>query len=162
MTDFTLPPRFSNLTQALFQEWKHVTTVKDQQAPFTLSSYHKEDRGYLSLYLLYMEYPSEYEAAKGILGSWQHWEKLCKCKWFKPYRDRWEEERKVAEQAVAKKTLLREAKAGNVTAARTLLAPEKKITAKKETTKVPLAHKDHSEVETILNRFKVVEGNKEC
>lgn len=162
MTDFKLPPRFKNLTQALFQEWEHVSTVKDAQAPFTLLSYHKPDKGYLSLYLLYMEYESEYAAAMGILGSWQHWEKLCKCKWFRPLRDRWEEERKTRDESVAKKTLLREARAGSVSAAKALLALRGRDAAGKgrPLNKKPIEGGDDRDIAGILNRFKVVEGAK--
>lgn len=35
-----------------------------------------------SAYLIYMYSDSEYEAAKKLVGSWQHWEKLLKCKPF--------------------------------------------------------------------------------
>jgi hypothetical protein len=161
MTEFQLPPRFKNLTQALFQEFEHVSTVKDQKAPFTLLSYHKPEKGYLSLYLLYMEYPSEYEAATGILGSWQHWQKLCKCKWFKPLRDKWEDERRVSEAAVAKKTLLRETKAGNVSAARALLSLHtKESKGKGRPSNRNVTTKDETDITNILSRFRVVESSK--
>ena len=162
MTDFQLPPRFKNLTQALFQEWEYVSTVKDQRAPFTLASYHKPDRGYLSLYLLYLECDSEYEAAMTILGSWQHWQKLCKCKWFKPLRDRWEDERKTRDESLAQKTLLKEAKAGNVTAAKALLSLHGRAAPGKgrPTNKQTVPGKDDVAIENILGRFKVVEGTK--
>lgn len=164
MTEFKLHPRFKNLTQALFQEWEYVSTVRDVQSPFTMLSYHKPEKGYLSLYLLYMEYDSEYEAAIGILGSWQHWEKLCKCKWFKPLRDRWEEERKTADAAIAKKTLLEEARAGNVAAAKAVLAMHRKeeLAAKgrPKNKKTPAEERDERDIASILGRFRVIDGAK--
>ena len=78
-------------TQSLFVEHKH-----DQYpAPFTLKN--TDHRGRMSMYRKYMEIgdPTEYSQAIGLLGSWAHWEALCKCKWFKPYVAQWRDELKV-------------------------------------------------------------------
>lgn len=78
-------------TQSLFVEYKH-----DQYpAPFTLKTY--DHRGRMSMYRKYMEIgdPTEYSQAIGLLGSWAHWEALCKCTWFKPHVEQWRSELKV-------------------------------------------------------------------
>ena len=78
-------------TQSLFVEFKN-----DQYpAPFTLKPY--DHRGRMSMYRKYMEIgdPTEYSQAIGLLGSWAHWQALCKAKWFKPYVTEWRNELRV-------------------------------------------------------------------
>jgi len=49
---------------------------------------------YPSLYKLYMSVgdPTEYRFAINHLDSWDHWERLCECSWFKPYVEKWRRE----------------------------------------------------------------------
>lgn len=49
---------------------------------------------YPSLYRLYMSLEdwTEYTFASTYLDSWEHWEMLCQCNWFKPYVQRWRKE----------------------------------------------------------------------
>lgn len=51
-------------------------------------------KGYPSLYRLYMdmEDPTEWVFATTYLASWEHWERLCECEWFKPIVARWRKE----------------------------------------------------------------------
>lgn len=50
--------------------------------------------GYPSLYRLYMETGdvTEYLFADTYLDNWSHWEKLCRCTWFKEHITRWRKE----------------------------------------------------------------------
>jgi hypothetical protein len=164
MGPFVLPEYFKGKTRSLFWEARDAIPDKDQKAPLTLSLEHREEAGCHSLYKLYMSYPTEYDAAMGILGSWQHWEKLCKCKWFKPYRDAWEDERQVHEQAIAKKALIEQAEEGSVSAARALISFKQRDV--NSVVRPSIANHDRpnrkrdSAVDSLLNRFKVVEGSK--
>lgn len=82
-------------TQSLFIETPHDS----YPAYFTTKRYDVEKNGkkYHSLYLKYMEIgdPTEYQVAKRLFGSWQHWEALCKAKWFTNLVAEWREELKV-------------------------------------------------------------------
>lgn len=77
------------LTKALFVEYsdgsfKPEFTLKDEDLP----------TGEKSLRRIYMDYedPTEGKFAKEVLGSLQHWKKLCKTAWFKPHVDAWRED----------------------------------------------------------------------
>lgn len=92
-------------TESLFAE---TTKAYDSYPPeFTLSDKDRTRNGapLLSLKRLYMEAgdPTEYNFAMQVFGSWEHWQKLCKCKWFQPHLDKWriDLEAKVVAEAVA-------------------------------------------------------------
>lgn len=77
------------LTKALFVEYSDgaftpIFTLKDEDLV----------TGEKSLRRLYMEYedPTEGRFAREVLGSLQHWKKLCKTQWFKPHVDAWRED----------------------------------------------------------------------
>ena len=74
----------------------------------------------------YIKCSSEYEAAVKLVGSWDHWEYLCNCKWFKPWRDKFEKERKLRQEAIAQAVLEQKTTEGNVTAARAVLDLDKR------------------------------------
>ena len=78
-------------TQSLFVEMKH----EKYSAPYTLKKY--DHRGAMSMYLKYMELgdPTEYTQAIALLGSWDHWKKLCAQSWFKEHLTTWRSELKV-------------------------------------------------------------------
>lgn len=80
------------LTEALFYE----TRNKKYTATFTLKEKdHKvEDITYISMRRLYLEIedPTEYLFAEQVLGSWDHWQKLCRVKQFMEYVSSWREE----------------------------------------------------------------------
>ncbi|MEE8208067.1 MAG: hypothetical protein V3T88_03815 [Nitrosomonadaceae bacterium] len=113
-------------TKALFQEYRHQTTVT-MNAPYCLKANDHEYRGviYKSMYLIYMSCDSEYEAAIKLLGNYRHWTKLKRCTWFLPYVEEWNAELVLRESALAKSKLVKLTEAGNVTAARTLLNDKK-------------------------------------
>lgn len=167
--DFQLPECYRGKTRSLFWEHRFVNNGAAQNPPvFNLMGY--DHNGTLSLEKLYLKYNTEYDAAIAILGSWPHWKKLCKCKWFKPYKEAWDEERKTRDEALARTTLLVEAEKGNVSAARALLAKENN--SKKNTTtgagrpnnKQALTDsdpRDEEQLDSMIKRFKVVNGTKE-
>ncbi len=119
--DISIDPKLRRCTKALFIDFRHATSGV-ARPPFTLKPFDVTYEGqvYRSMYLEYMKYDSEYEAAMAILGSWAHWSKLTKTKWFREVLDRWEEERNIRDEAIARSVLISLAEGGNVTAARTI------------------------------------------
>lgn len=78
------------------------TTLADKTGVvYTLKD--RDHEGYPSLYRLYMETddPTEYTFATQNLDSWDHWEMLCGCNWFKPYVARWRRELEIRAKAKA-------------------------------------------------------------
>jgi hypothetical protein len=53
--------------------------------------------GCISMYEKYMEIadPTEYQVAIRLLGSWDHWQKLCQVKWFQELVEDWRAELKI-------------------------------------------------------------------
>lgn len=117
------------MTQALFYE---QPSGEDEIAKFTLKDY--DHKGYISMYLVYMQYDTEYEAALRLLGSWKHWCKLKELAWFKEHVDAWNAERDLRDKALAKQQLKENAENGNVTAQRLLYTGEEKKTTRKKKT----------------------------
>lgn len=76
------------LTEALF--WETSIRSRDTYPPlFTLKDRdHEGCRSFKQEYLRIAD-PSEYRVAMELLGSWQHWQTLCACSWFKPYVEQW-------------------------------------------------------------------------
>lgn len=77
------------LTKGLFKETcdlKHIKPI------YTLSDEPKE--GFISAREVYMNAndPSEYQVAIDMVGSWEHWKRLCECDWFMECVTRWREE----------------------------------------------------------------------
>lgn len=71
------------LTESLFKERNKSNYSK---TIFTMAEQDDVPRGLYSFYRLYMEIGdmTEYEQAMQLLGSTQHWERICRCPWFKP------------------------------------------------------------------------------
>jgi hypothetical protein len=109
-----------SLTKALFLEYNFNSKI---DPVYTLKEY--DHRGCLSMYKIYIECGSEYEAAIKLLGSWSHWNKLLKAQWFFKHVEKWREERILKEAAVGRATLMEKAKEGSVSAAKELLSFEK-------------------------------------
>lgn len=116
--------RGSYKTTSLF--WERKSVNPDFSTPvYNLS---KEDHnGTLSMYNIYMECDTEYEAALKLLGDWKHWEVLCGTSFFKKHIDSWREERAVKEAAIAHRVLLEAAQNGSVSAAKTILLDARKV-----------------------------------
>lgn len=82
-----------------------------------------------SMYRLFMECVDEYDAAIKLLGSWAHWEKLRKVKWFSQSwvkcpahrgADAWIVDMQKRDMSAAKKVLLEAVENGDTTAAKKL------------------------------------------
>lgn len=106
-----------HLTQSLFYEFRFSTG--SDYIPFCMKE--KDYKGHLSVYRLYMECDSEYEAAYKLLNSWKHWQILSASPWFAKELKKWREEREIKEFALGKAALIKEAESGNITAAKSLI-----------------------------------------
>lgn len=95
------------LLQALFFE---KTGADKSTVLYTLKD--MDHLGFPSLSRLFIETndPTEYIFATTYLGSWEHWQALTECSWFKPYIMRWRRELRVKIQSEALKAIIREAK----------------------------------------------------
>lgn len=121
LDDLPIHPGHRVCTKALFYEFRHQNTTGI--APqYNLLDYDHEHNGLhtTSMYQIYMQCDSEYQAAIVILGSYKHWTKLKKTKWFAEHLGRWEHERNLRDEAVARTILVKLAESGNVTAANSL------------------------------------------
>jgi hypothetical protein len=94
------------ITRGLFLET--ITPGFDFDPPFTLKNY--DHLGKASMKKVYMSYndPTEYQFAIDVLGSWEHWEKLCNTEWFRPIVEEWrtEMETKVRSLGVSQMAML--------------------------------------------------------
>jgi hypothetical protein len=126
---------------------------------YTLKDYDKP--GYPSMYLIYIDCVTEYEAAMKLLGSYRHWKKLCQSTMFIEYLEEWREERKARDEAVARTTLLASVVDGNVSAAKTIMDESKRKGAGRPS-KVEVAGemsravKDQAHLENIVDRMRSV------
>lgn len=77
-------------TQSLFVEHPNDS----YPTYFTLKKQDKD--GKMSLYRKYMEIgdPTEYQVAIRLFGSWDHWQALCRSKWFMVHLTGWRQELK--------------------------------------------------------------------
>lgn len=130
--DLPIPKAFLKSTKGMFYKYRFQTTIKEK-APYTLRNqdFVKDGHLYRSMYLIYMECDSEYEAAIKLLGSYPHWQKLKRCSWFHDYFEAWEAERNIRDEAIARSILVRLAMVGNVTAARTIYTNSKPVKGEK-------------------------------
>lgn len=90
--------------------------------------------GLPSAYKIFMLSESEYEAAIKLVGSWNHWQRLLKCKPFTDGVDdggqwvglnAWREEKKIREKAWALNQLKISAQGGSVSAQKILFEADK-------------------------------------
>lgn len=125
--DTNYPLRGGNnimFTQGLFYEFGNsdaIYTLKSEDVT-------RDGKTYISVYKVFLESTDEYEAAMRIVGSMQHWRKLCSQSWFTDGMDvhSWEgikqarEDMVVRDKSLAKKQLMEAAVSGNVTAMKTI------------------------------------------
>jgi len=155
------------LTEGLFYE----TAQPDSRQYIKYTLRPDDHNGFPSLYKIYMESTDEYDAAMTALGSFMHWEKLMRCKWFMEGRESkkghlgfeglntWREHMKMRDESKAKKQLLQEAKNGSVAAQKTLYDSSRGKGAPK--TQKPVQERTEASVEsTLKERFNVIQGAK--
>ncbi len=113
-------------TNSLFWEARFMKKPGTTFEPvYNLSN--KDHDNTLSMYNIFMDKDTEYEAGMFLLGSWEHWQILCGSSYFEKHISNWREERVTREEALAHRVLLESAKNGNVSAARTLLLDSRKV-----------------------------------
>lgn len=146
------------LTQGLFHEFKNFH--KQEWSPYSLKDY--DNNGSLSMHNIYIECATEYEAAITLVGNWSHWKKLCECNWFKPYKQAWDDERRLKEETMAKRILLKEAEYGSVPAAKTLYEGQKALKGRPSKDEKNKAVKKEIEIEELLTKVhsNVINLNK--
>jgi hypothetical protein len=151
------------LTQGLFYEWNNP------DAPFTMRDTGlnpeytaRSGKTYKSLPYIFRNSNSEYDCAISVLGSWEHWKKLCNLEWFMTGSimnaqftglNDWRMEKDLAEESIAKKVLIEAIESGDVNAAWKLYdkktkttttkagRPEKKVPTKTKGSVVALAQR---------------------
>lgn len=144
------------LTQALFYEFRHQVAIHAEPI-YTLRE--KDFKTFVSVYRVYMESDSEYEAAQRLFGSWKHWQRLCECAWFKSHVEDWREEVKIKEAAIGKTTLIEQALKGSVPAAKELVFQVTKKrslgrpSTKEKTNKDKVLEKVDAKVVSMLTRM---------
>lgn len=151
-------------TEGLFLEMANkINSHENRRLPavpvYTLKDY--EHKGYPSMYKIYIASDTEYEAAIKLLGSWRHWKKLCRSKFFHPYIDEWREERRLLEEALARTALLRSLEDNNISAARTILEGSKRKGAGRPTNNevagnMKQAVEDMQDLDNIVQRMSSV------
>jgi hypothetical protein len=132
-------------TQGLFYEWGA------DEASYTLKNEDviKGGSHYVSMYQVYMNSVDEYEAALKLVGSMQHWRKLCNLEWFREGIpqfsfdgiEQWRKDMEARDRMLAKRLLIESAENGNVTAQKTLYGDSPKKAGRK---KKPEQKEEHS------------------
>lgn len=146
------------LTKGLFFEWGDVN------APYTLrpdDHVARSGNEYKSFSKIYLECTDEYEAAQVLLGSWSHWEKLCKVKWFMDGLTsgtkelaglkEWRKEMKLRDESRAKKALMDAIAGGDTSAAKFVYGQtNKKETAGRPQKNKPSTSTNNSKVASLV------------
>lgn len=122
--------------------------------------------GLTSAYQVYMHSESEYEAALKLVGSWQHWQRLCKSKPFMEGEkdggqwvglQSWRDEKEVRDKALAYNQLQVNAATGNVQAQKMIFEGNKDASKRGRPSKAEIAKAAKEQIdtaETIKNDLK--------
>ena len=164
-------------TRSLFKETIDPTSIASGWTPeFTLKE--QDDDGLPSMRRLYMDIgdPTEYQFAMDVLGSWEHWCKMCESKWFSEHVEKWRAELETKLRSDAVMDLVEIAKAGtgqSTQAAKWLAegrwkeASERKATKRGRPSKAEVRGALREEVEARTEEdeeaarvFSVVKGGK--
>lgn len=119
-------PNGLKLTEALFVETIQAPSRANYSPLYSLREY--ENAGLPSAYLIYLHAIDETDAALKLVGSLSHWRRLCDLNWFIHGRReigfeglaQWRQDKAVRDRTYARQQLIKQAKDGNVTAARAL------------------------------------------
>jgi hypothetical protein len=102
------------LTHAMFFE----TKTAGYEPTFTLKEHDHEYEGvkYISMRQRYLEMadPTEYQFAIEVLGSWDHWQKLCNSSLIRTHIDQWRDELTIKLRAQAIQALVKSAVEGGI------------------------------------------------
>ncbi len=123
--DLVCTPGSRYKTIALFWENRHLNKQEKTTPVYNVSNMDNEHT--LSMYRIYMEQDTEYDAAMLLLGRWEHWLHLCGTTFFKPHIEKWRAEKIAKDASIAHKALMQGAREGNLTAARTILLDSRKV-----------------------------------
>lgn len=125
-----LPDNMNRATAALFWEKRHASAVEERglQSIYNLGTSDHDNT--LSMYCIYMQCATEYEAALVLLGSLRHWQSLLECSWFKPHVEQWRKDMAVRDEALGRQALIEAASNGNYAAGNALLRDAGKRGAK--------------------------------
>ena len=115
-----IPTGLTRATQGLFFEYRHSSKCT---AMYNLGDVDKA--GTVSMYQLYMQCPTEYDAALILLGSMKHWKRLCECTWFAPIVEQWRYDMAVRNSATGESAVFMAALGGNVVAGKALVSQNK-------------------------------------
>ena len=154
-----------HLKRELFYEWNNPDaeySMRDTgEEPVYVARSGKE---YKSLPYIYRNSISEYQCALEVLGSYEHWKKLCACDWFQTGKIErgqysgvldWREEKNLAEEAAAKAVIMQAIAEGDLQAAKYLHDKKTKGTAQakgRPEKKVPVKNKGN--VSEIFKQIK--------
>lgn len=110
-------------TRSLFVETIDAKVRENGYEPiFTLRAQDLED-GTKSLKKIYLDMmdPSEMLFAEEVFGTYEHWQKLTECTWFIPHLEQWRKELELKLIGLGVQQLQKQAKMGNVNAAKALM-----------------------------------------
>lgn len=104
------PFRLSNRKRLLKGLFYEMTGADKTGVKYTLKE--EDHLGYPSLSRLYLETadPTEYQFAKTYLESWEHWQQLLACNWFKEHVAKWRIELEVKMKSEAIANIIRDSR----------------------------------------------------
>lgn len=107
-----IPENMDKATAALFWEKRHTSAVEERGLTSMYNLGTRDHDGTLSMYQIYMQCATEYEAAIVLLGSLTHWKLLLECKWFQPHIEQWRKDMALRDEAIGRQALLMAASKG--------------------------------------------------
>lgn len=150
-----IPENMDKATAALFWEKRHTSAVDERGLTSIYNLGTRDHDGTLSMYQIYMQCATEYEAAIVLLGSLRHWSLLLECKWFKPHIEQWRKDMALRDEAIGRQALIMAASKGVPAAGTALLRDAGKRGAK------PLNPKERGKPDANTRVPKVVSAAKE-
>jgi hypothetical protein len=150
-----VPDNMDKATAALFWEKRHTSMTEERGLTPLYNLGTRDHDGTLSMYQIYMQCTTEYEAAVVLLGSLRHWSMLLECKWFKPHIEQWRKDMALRDEAIGRRALILAASDGIHAAGNALLRDAGKRGAK------PMNPKERGDGTQPARSPKVVSAAKE-
>lgn len=116
-----VPDRLDRATAALFWEKRHTSMSEERGITPIYNLGTRDHDGTLSMYQIYMQCATEYEAALVLLGSLTHWKLLLECKWFIPHIEQWRKDMALRDEAIGRQALIEAASKGQAPAGAALV-----------------------------------------